>query len=74
VLAFGSIAVSPQERMGSLPVSRSSIVLLVKSVKFLIILSILQKPVHFCRYSVVISFVFSTDELTQSEGGMLGKL
>ena len=52
----------------------SSIVLLVKSLRFLMMWSILRKPVHIWRYSVVISFVFGSEELTRSEGGMLGKL
>ena len=60
--------------MGSLPVSRMRIVSWVREVMCLIMRDMLQKPTHFCRNSVVMSFVFGSVELTRSEGGMIGKL
>ena len=68
------MAVLTQERIGSLPVSRTRIVSFVRALIFSMMWLMLQKPAHFCRYSIVINFVFGSVELTRSEGGMMGKL
>ena len=70
--AFGSVAVSPLDKMGCVPVSPIVILFFACVLIFLRIGSIFRKPRHFWMYSVVTIFWLGSVELTLSSGGIRG--
>ena len=69
---LGRVAVSPQERMGSRPVSLTSMLSWVREAIFFRTFAIFLNPRLFWRNSVVTSLMAGSVELTRSETGMLG--
>ena len=72
LFALARVAVSPLDRIGWLPVSRTVIVLRDWSFRVFSIGVILRNPKHFCMYSVVTILFAGSVELTRSVGGMRG--
>ena len=71
-LYLGIVAISPQERMGCFPVSRT-IMLFFDCVEICLrIGSTFRKPKHFWKYSNVTTLLTGSVELTRSSGGIQG--